>query len=69
MIVSGKSTEQRLAQHTRQIVAAVAFRSTIKQISVSDGPQAERVIEFAPAWQAWIGSDAGTVELELEAAV
>jgi len=38
-------------------------------VLAGDSHQAERVIEFAMGQQAGIGSDAWTVELQLEAAV
>jgi len=43
--------------------------ATINQVLAGDSHQAERVIEFAMGQQAGIGSDAWTVELQLEAAV
>jgi hypothetical protein len=56
-------------QHAHQIVPAVPPRAAINQVLLRDGHQAERVIEFAIGQQACIGGDAGTVELQLEAAV
>jgi hypothetical protein len=50
-------------------VATVPARATVNQVLLRDGHQAERVIEFAIGQQASIGGDAGTVELQLEAAV
>ena len=69
VLVSGKPTEHRLAQHADQIVATVPARATVNQVLLRDGHQAERVIEFAIGQQSGIGGDARTVELQLEAAV
>jgi hypothetical protein len=50
-------------------VATVAAYAAVNQMSVSDGHQAERVVEFAIGQQAGIGGDTRTVELQLEAVV
>lgn len=47
LLVSGKPTEHRLAQHAEQIVATVAARAPVDEVLAGDGHQAERVIEFA----------------------
>lgn len=52
-----------------RIVATVAAGAAVNQMSVSDGHQAECVIKLAIGQQARVGSDAQTVELELEAVV
>ena len=69
VLISGKPTEHRLAQHADQIVPTVPARAAVNQMLPRDGHQAERVIEFAIGQQSGIGGDAGTVELQLEAAV
>ena len=47
VLVSGKPTEHRLAQHAHQIMATVPARAAVNQVLLRDGHQAERVIEFA----------------------
>ena len=69
VLVSGKPTEHRLAQHADQIVTTVLARAAVNQVLPRDSRQAERIIEFAIGQQSGIGGDAGTVELQLEAAV
>jgi hypothetical protein len=69
VLVSGKTTEYRLAQHADKIMPPVPPRATVNQVLLRDGHQAERVIEFAIGQQSGIGGDARTVELQLEAAV
>ena len=69
VFVSRKPTKHRLAQHTDKIMATVPTRATINQVLLRHGHQAECVIKLAIGQQARIGGDAGTVELELEAAV
>ena len=50
-------------------MATVPTRATVNQVLLRDGHQAERVIELAIGQQACIGGNAGTVELQLEAAL
>ena len=69
VLVSGKPTEHRLAQHAHQIVATVPARAPVNQVLLRDGHQAERVIELAIGQQSGIGGDARTVKLQLETAV
>ena len=69
VLVSGKPTEHRLAQHAHQIVATVPARATVNQVLLRDGHQAERVIKLAIGQQSGIRGDARTVKLQLETAV
>ena len=50
-------------------MATVAACAAVNQMSVSDGHQAEHVVEFAIGEQACIGGDPRTMELKLEAVV
>jgi len=50
-------------------MATVPARVPVNQVEARDAHQAKRVIEFAIGQQACIGGDAGTVKLQLEAAI
>ena len=69
VLVSGKPTEHRLPQHADQIVPTVPACASISQTLPGDGHQAEHIIKLPERQQTSIGGDAGTVELQLEAAV
>ncbi len=58
VLVSGKPTEHRLAQHAHQIVATIPARATVNQVLLRDGHQAEHIIEFAIGQQSGIGGNA-----------
>ncbi len=53
VLISGKPTEHRLAQHAHSM-ATVAACAPVNQMLLRDGHQAERVIEFAIGQQAGI---------------
>ena len=69
VLVSGKPTEHRLAQHADQIMTSVPPRAAVNEVLLRDGHQAERVIKLAIGQQSGIGGDTRTVELQLETAV
>jgi len=69
ILVSGKPTKHRLAQHAHEIMSAIPARTRIDKVLPCDSHQTKRVIKLAVGQQSGIGGDARTVELQLEAAV
>ena len=56
-------------EYPARIMATVAARAPVNQVLVRDGHQAECVIKLAIGKQSGIEGNAGTVELQPEAAV
>jgi hypothetical protein len=68
-LVASEPTEHRLAEQPDQLVARVPTTAPVEQFRDRHVGESEGVVEVTVGEQAAVGSDPGTVELEIDPAV
>ena len=69
VLLAGETTENRLTNEARLFVADIPATSTIAEHGCGEIRETKRAVQLTIRYQASVGRDAGTVELELDPAV